>query len=382
MSAAGVAAGAGIVGTGVQVGSSLFDTSKSDAASAKADAAQKQADASFINAQRDVLDAVRIQNESDMESEYTAFTYDREAQWVEAWTPVELAYGKLFANQEKLSAIQDASTSAKLSVDLALTQVGNLFKTALTEADIANATAEAKAKYTEAKGEGQVRELQSERDFQLGQLRDEAVQQQGELAAKIAAQGREMTGSALEVMQQQDDINAKKVSYLKLKAGSQIADVDFQTGYDAATTRQTGHIQAQEVVTDAMNKGESLLQEAQIKNDAYQQQLDTKLNAIDTKLEYNTLVTQTESERTADQYREQGWRTVWKLDQSTQDTIWGLQYDIMDQVTGGTSSANAAEKYSSQADSTDWGSLAKAGSSLLGGVTSVYNSGVKAKWWS
>lgn len=379
---AAISAGASIIGTGVSVGSSLFDTSKSDAASARSEAAQKSADASFFNAQRDMLDAVRVQNESDMESEFTKLTYDREAQWIEAWTPVEIAYTKISANQEKLSAIQSSDVSARLAVDLALEQVGNIFKTAMSEADIANMTADAKAKYTEAKGRSEGKQLEAERAYQLDQMRMEARQQEGEVVAKIASQGREMTGSALDVMQKYDDINGKKAAYLKLKAGAQISDVAFDTGYDAATTRRSGHLQAQEVINDAVNKGDSLVSEAEVKNDGLKQELKSKLSAVDSKLDYNLLTMQTESDRSAYLLREEGWRSVWNLEQDTQDSIWGLQYDMMDQIYGGSNSASASSKYGSQASSTDWGSLAKAGSSLMSGVTNVYSSGVKAQWWS
>jgi len=379
---AGASAAASIIGTGVSVGSSLLDSSKSDAASAKAEAAQKSADASYFNAQRDMLDAVRLQNESDMESEFTTFTYDREAAWIEAWTPVEEAYQKISVNQSKLSAYQDADVSAKLAVDLALGQVGNIFKTALSEADIANMTAEAKAKYTEAKGRSESRQLEAERAYQLDQMRMEARQQEGEVVAKIASQGREMTGSALDVMQKYDDINGKKAAYLKLKAGSQISDVAFDAGYDAATTRRSGHLQAQEIINDAVNKGDSLISEAEIKNEGITQELNSNISFLDSKLEYSLLTMKTESERSVYLMKEEGWRSVWNLEQDTQDSIWSLQYDMMDQIYGGSSSASASSKYDEQSSSTDWGSLAKAGSSLMSGVPNVYSSGVKAQWWS
>lgn len=376
MSAAAASAGATIVGTGFQVGSALFGGDAE--ASAAKDAANRQAAQSAIDSQRSLIEAVRLQNEADMEEEWSSFTSERDAQWIEAWSPVQVAYTKLFANYSKMSTIQDAESAAEYAVDSTLLQVGFMRDNAMKKAELTNLMANGQALLVEAQGEGKVANIVAERDAALGDLRREADKAEGQVRANIAAQGREMTGSALEVLQAQEDTARKKQAYITLKAGSEISTTDLEAKGEASSIRQKGHAQAWEITSDAYSQGVTALSEAEMKNRSIRESMNLKLDQIDSELSYKVLSQETEAEQNAGLTREQGWRTVFNLKREVQNEVWGLQYDMMDSIFAGQTSSQAAEKYSDIESSVN---LSKAGSSLLKGIPTIYDAGVKADWW-
>lgn len=376
MSGAAASAGATILGTGFQVGSALFGGNAE--ASAAKDAANRQAALSAIDSQRSLLEAVRLQNESDMEEEWSSYVSEREAQWIEAWTPVQVAYTKLFGNYAKISALQDGESAAEYTVDSALLQVGFLRDLSLKKAELTNLMAEGQALLVEAQGEAKTAGIAAERKAALDDLKQEADKAEGQVRASMAAQGREMTGSALDVLQAKEDTARKKQAYITLKAASEISTTDLEARGEASSIRQKGHAQAWETISDAYSQGVTALSAAEMKNRAIRESMDLKLGQIDSELSYKVLSMETEAERSAFLTREEGWRTVTNLERQTQNEIWGLQYDMMDSIFAGQTSSQAAEKYSDMESSANF---AKAGSSLLKGIPTIYDAGVKAEWW-
>lgn len=376
MSGAAASAGATIVGTGFQIGTSLFGGNSE--ASASKDAANRQAALSAIDSQRSLLEAVRLQNEADMEAEWTSFTSEREASWIEAWSPVQIAYSKLFGNYAKLSTIQEADSAAEYAVDSALLQVGLIRKDAMQKAELTNLMANGQALLVEAQGEAKTADVARERDTARDDLRREASKAEGEVRASMAAQGREMTGSALEVLQKLEDTAQKKQAYITLKAASEISTTDLTAKSEASSIRQKGHAQAWETISEGYSRGVTLLSEAELKNKSIRESMDLKLGQMDAELGYKVLSLETEATRNASLTREEGWRSVFNLDRQVQNEIWGLQYDMMDSIFSGQTSSQAAEKYSDMESSVNW---SKAGSSLFKGIPSIYDAGVKADWW-
>jgi|GEM_PF-5366138 len=378
----------GAAGSAVSAGSGLLSMFGGDSSNEAAEAAAEQkAQASNINLIRLVLENQRKQNEIAMERDWSAFEYEDAAQWTEAWTDVDVAYAKTAANLQKQTLYADAAgtlegnaVSMGNAVDLAVTMASGIREDALKKADLTNMLARAKATAATSEGESTIRDTQRERDYALDTLDQETRASQGELRASIAARGQAETGSALDVLRAGQDVSLKKQKYLASKSAAAISDAKYQSGVEASTALQTGHIEAWDVLSDALRtskryllQAESEVEENTVKAAALDRVLGAKTAEIDLQTDYNVSSAEIQGARKADTTRRAGWREDLLAERESYNTLWSTQYAMMDEMFGSSSSSSSS--------GTDWGKVASGSASVAKGITGVYKSGSDAGWW-
>ncbi len=391
---AGAFSAVGAVGSAVSAGSSLFGMfGGNDSNKAAAAAAEKSATASAINMQRVLLENQRKQAEIALERDWSSFEYEDQAQWTEAWTPVEVAYAKTAANLQKQSIFYDAAGTIEgnavalgNSVDLAVTLASGIRKDALTQASLTNMVARAKATSATAAGQAAVRDAARERDYAMDELDQEARAAEGEMRAAMAARGQAATGSALDVLAAGQDLALKKQRYLASKAAAEITDAKFQAGMEATTAEMSGHSQAWETLSDALRTSSKYLMQADAqveetvaKTAAMERVLGAQVAELDFATDYKVRSLEIQGGREADLTRRAAWREDQLAERESYNTLWESQYSLMDEMFGMSSSLSAADTYRSS--STDWGKVSSGAAGVAKGVTGVWSSGKDAGWW-
>jgi len=392
--ASGAIGAVGAVGSAVSAGSSLFSmfggSSSNEAAEA---AAERQSQASQINLMRLVLENQRKQAEIGLERDWSAFEYEDAAQWGEAWTGVDVAYAKTAANLEKQTMFADAAATIEgnaislgNSVDLAVLMASGIRSDALKQAELTNMLARAKAQAARNEGVSAVRDAERERDYAMEEQQRAANDADGEVRAAVAAKGIAASGSALDVLQANQDLSLKKQKYLASKSAAAITEARYKSGMEATTAEMAGHVQAWETLSDALRtsskylmQADAAIEETTAKAAAMDKVLGAKAAEMDLALNYKVASLEIQGGRQADLTRRAGWREDQLAERESYNTLWETQYAMMDEMFSGGSSASAASTYGSSG--TDWGKVASGAAGVAKGATGVFSSGKDAGWW-
>lgn len=385
----------GAAGSAISAGSSLMGMfGGNDGSAAAASAAEQQAEAGQLNLMRMVLENQRVQAQIALEREWAAFDYDDQARWLSTWTGVDVAYTKAGANLEKQTLFTEAASTIEgntvamgNAVDLAVTLASGVRSDALKTAELTNMLARAKATTAAAEGESTVRAVERERAYAMDELTRETRSADGEFRAAIAARGQAATGSALDVLVANQDLALKKQRYLASKSAAEITDAKFQSGMEASATLQSGHVQAWETLSDALQtttkylmQAEDVVEETNVKAQAISRVLGTKLDQIDLATDYKVAGLEIQGAREADMLRREGWREDFLAERESYNTLWNIQYAMMDEMFGISSNLAAADAYGSAG--TDWGSVASGAAGVAKSLTGIWSAGKDAGWWS